>query len=75
MGDDASSSPYKSSFMLTAAKLNLTDPLDAKLMGVYLYVGKSRAGCGCRGGRLAGHGGPCTSCRALPCRTDFGSSS
>jgi len=40
MGDDGSSSPYKNSFTLTAAKLNLSNPLDAKLEGVYLYVGE-----------------------------------
>lgn len=40
MGDDGGSSPYKNSFTLTAAKLNLSNPLDAKLLGVYLYVGE-----------------------------------
>ncbi len=40
MGDDGGSSPYKNSFTLTAAKLDLTDPLNAKLAGVYLYVGE-----------------------------------
>lgn len=46
MGDDSGSSPYKSSFTLTAAKLDLTDPLNAKLAGVYLYVGKLPAQSG-----------------------------
>lgn len=40
MGDDGGSSPYKSSFTLTAAKLDLSDPLNATLAGVYLYVGE-----------------------------------
>lgn len=40
MGDDGGSSPHKNSFTLTAAKLNLSNPLDAKLEGVYLYVGE-----------------------------------
>ena len=37
----AAAPPHKASFTLTAAKLDFTDPLDAKLLGVYLYVGVS----------------------------------
>ena len=39
MGDDSSSNT-KASFTLTAAKLDLSDPLNATLVGVYLYVGE-----------------------------------
>lgn len=40
MGDDSSSSAYKSSFTLTAAKLNISNPMEPSLLGVYLYVGQ-----------------------------------
>ena len=39
MGDDDSLAT-KASFTLTAAKLDLSDPLNATLEGVYLYVGE-----------------------------------
>lgn len=39
MGDDDSAAT-KASFTLTAAKLDLSDPLNATLVGVYLYIGE-----------------------------------
>ena len=45
MGDD-SASGYKSSFTLTAAKLDLSNPLNATLVGVYLYVADHPASWG-----------------------------
>ena len=42
MGDDDSSAT-KASFTLTAAKLDLSDPLNATLAGVYLYIGEQGA--------------------------------
>ena len=38
----SSSGSTQYSYTLTAVKLNITDPLDAKVLGVYLYVGECR---------------------------------
>jgi hypothetical protein len=50
----SSSGSTQYSFTLTAVKLDVSDPLDAKVLGVYLYVGE----CWPRAGRGAGQGTP-----------------
>lgn len=50
----SSSGSTQYSYTLTAVKLDVSDPLDAKVLGVYLYVGE----CWPRAGRGAGQGTP-----------------